>query len=513
MTLLVALLMFGFLVVAQCCTPEPGEVNVARNGTASQSSDHQSKMLCYANKAIDGMAEVDFFKGFCSHTMENYEPWWHLDLKKTYNISSIVITNRQDSYVERLLGAEIRIGDSPGLKNPVCKKVTDVSKPRISLCCSGMLGRYVSVVIRGRSDQLVLCEVEVYAKENVTMNAEVNVARNGTASQSSVHQSIMMCDANKAIDGNADRDFNNGFCSHTMEDYDPWWHLDLKKTYNISSIVITNSQDGYMERLLGAEIRIGDSPDRKNPVCKKVTDVSKPRISLCCSGMSGRYVSVVIRGRFEHLALCEVEVYTKENVAMNAGNITWTVISANVWSTSNVVIFLLLYYFIMNLPWVWMRGARGQGGWSVLRKTGGGRGPGQRRGGMLDPRSCYLSVSGMPLLVAPFVFGFLIVTQCCTPEPGVVNVARNGEASQSSVYKSRVMGYANKAIDGNAETDFHKGFCTHTMKDYEPWWNLDLKKTYNISSIVITNRQYCCMQRLLGAEIRIGDSPDRKNPV
>ncbi|XP_073488976.1 uncharacterized protein [Aquarana catesbeiana] len=350
MTLLVALLMFGFLVVAQCCTPQPGAVNVAQNGTASQSSVYKSEVMCYANKAIDGMVEVDFHKGFCSHTMRNYEPWWHLDLKKTYNISSIVITNRQDSYVERLLGAEIRIGDSPDRKNPVCKKVTDVSKPQISLCCNGMLGRYVSVVIPGRSDQLVLCEVEVYAKENVAMNAEVNVARNGTASQSSVHQSRMICYANKAIDGNADGDFNNGFCSHTMEDYEPWWHLDLKKTYSISSIVITNRQGFYMERLLGAEILIGDSPDLKNPVCKNVTDVSKPRISLCCSGMLGRYVSVVIRGRFELLVLCEVEVYAKEKVAINAGNIAWTVISANVWSTSNVVIFLLLYYFIMNLP-------------------------------------------------------------------------------------------------------------------------------------------------------------------
>ncbi|XP_073488527.1 fucolectin-like [Aquarana catesbeiana] len=175
----------------------------------------------------------------------------------------------------------------------------------------------------------------------------VNVARNGEASQSSNFQSSY---AYKAIDGNADGDFEKGFCSHTNDDFESWWNLDLKKTYNISSIIITNRQDACEKRLLGAEIRIGDSPDRKNPVCKKVTDVSKPRISLCCSGMSGRYISVVIPISFEYLALCEVEVYAKEKVAMYAGNIAWTVISANVWSTSNVIIFLLLYYFIMNLP-------------------------------------------------------------------------------------------------------------------------------------------------------------------
>ncbi|XP_077349621.1 fucolectin-like [Lithobates pipiens] len=177
----------------------------------------------------------------------------------------------------------------------------------------------------------------------------VNVARNGTASQSSDYQHKVIGYANKAIDGNTDGDFRKGFCTHTKDDYEPWWNLDLKKTYNISSIVITNRQDCCAQRFLGAEVRIGDSPHRKNPVCKTVTDVSKPRISMCCSGMLGRYVSVVIPEHIGHLTLCEVEVYAKE-VVMYAGNIAWAVISANVWRTSNVVIFLLLYYFIMNLP-------------------------------------------------------------------------------------------------------------------------------------------------------------------
>ncbi|XP_073488977.1 fucolectin-like [Aquarana catesbeiana] len=179
------------------------------------------------------------------------------------------------------------------------------------------------------------------------LDSEVNVARNGTATQSSNFQNSY---AYKAIDGNAEGDIRYGSCSHTMDDFESWWNLDLKKTYNISSIVITNRQDACEKRLLGAEIRIGDSPDRKNPACKKVTDVSKPRIFPCCRGMSGRYVSVVIPNSLEYLTLCEVEVYAKEKVAMYAGNIAWTVISANVWSTSNLVIFLLLYYFIMNLP-------------------------------------------------------------------------------------------------------------------------------------------------------------------
>ncbi|KAG9461719.1 hypothetical protein GDO78_015928 [Eleutherodactylus coqui] len=37
---------------------------------------------------------------------------------------------------------------------------------------------------------------------------------------------------------------------------------------------------------------------------------------------------------------------------------------------------------------------------------------------------------------------------------------------------------------------------------------VDLINTFNVTKVKITNRVDCCWERINGAEIRIGDSPD-----
>ncbi|XP_068136066.1 uncharacterized protein [Hyperolius riggenbachi] len=85
------------------------------------------------------------------------------------------------------------------------------------------------------------------------------------------------------------------------------------------------------------------------------------------------------------------------------------------------------------------------------------------------------------------------------------NVALNGEASQSSTYDGGIS-TANKAIDGNLDTNYHSGSCTHTNDDVSPWWRVDLLQPHKISTVVITNRADCCRERLNGASILIGKS-------
>ncbi|KAE8599863.1 hypothetical protein XENTR_v10017368 [Xenopus tropicalis] len=100
-----------------------------------------------------------------------------------------------------------------------------------------------------------------------------------------------------------------GSCSHTGKDNPAWWRLDLKKRYKVGRVVIVNRKDCCSERLLGAEVRVGDSADNNNPVCGTVTNVSKETIVVSCEEREGQYVSVVIPGREETLQLCEVKVY------------------------------------------------------------------------------------------------------------------------------------------------------------------------------------------------------------
>ncbi|XP_073488735.1 fucolectin-like [Aquarana catesbeiana] len=163
MKTLVGLLFLGSLGLAWCCDVPPGATNIARSGEASQSSDYPIQPIGYAKKAIDGVIDTDWYHGFCTHTNQDPSPWWKVDLKQKYKVNVVVVTGRTDGSMGRMMGAEVRIGNSPDNNNPVCGKVTQVSDPKTIFCCNGMEGQYVSVVIPGRTEFLHLCEVEVYS--------------------------------------------------------------------------------------------------------------------------------------------------------------------------------------------------------------------------------------------------------------------------------------------------------------------------------------------------------------
>uniref|UniRef100_A0A3P9CZ86 Fucolectin tachylectin-4 pentraxin-1 domain-containing protein n=1 Tax=Maylandia zebra TaxID=106582 RepID=A0A3P9CZ86_9CICH len=119
-----------------------------------------------------------------------------------------------------------------------------------------------------------------------------NVALKGEATQSST---LSFATASKAIDGRRNSFYSNGFCSHTAEDEtNPWWRVDLQRSFTITAVKVTNRGDCCAERLDGAEIRIGNSLENNgnnNP------------------SMEGRFVNVFLPGQKKTLTLCEVEVY------------------------------------------------------------------------------------------------------------------------------------------------------------------------------------------------------------
>ncbi|KAL0189952.1 hypothetical protein M9458_017051, partial [Cirrhinus mrigala] len=73
----------------------------------------------------------------------------------------------------------------------------------------------------------------------------------------------------------------------------------------------------------------------------------------------------------------------------------------------------------------------------------------------------------------------------------------------SSVYAA---GDAEKAVDGNRDSEYRKGSCTLTKTEFNPWWRVDLENVYSISKVAITNREDCCKERLRGAQICIGNN-------
>nr|Q7SIC1.1 RecName: Full=Fucolectin [Anguilla anguilla]1K12_A Chain A, Lectin [Anguilla anguilla] len=86
------------------------------------------------------------------------------------------------------------------------------------------------------------------------------------------------------------------------------------------------------------------------------------------------------------------------------------------------------------------------------------------------------------------------------------NVAVRGKATQSAQLRGEhaANSEASNAIDGNRDSNFYHGSCTHSSGQANPWWRVDLLQVYTITSVTITNRGDCCGERISGAEINIG---------
>nr|AGT40149.1 fucose-binding lectin [Trachidermus fasciatus] len=299
---------FVLLLLLETCSAYTYE-NVALRGKASQSNRYEHA-FGGAYTAIDGNRESNFHSGSCTHTDEETNPWWRVDLLESYIVTSIIVINRGDCCDNRLNGAEIHVGNSlkdNGAANPVVGTIprTNSARPFTLTFTERVEGRYVTVRVPGSGKYLTLCEVEVYGYRVPTGE---NLALGGKASQSSLY---MFGTASNAIDGNPNSRWEDGSCSHTKNNVNPWWRLDLRKTHRVFSVKITN-RDEDSDRLNGAEIRIGDSIasyGNNNTRCAVITSIPSGGVGeFQCNGMDGRYVNVVIP-REEFLSLCGVEVY------------------------------------------------------------------------------------------------------------------------------------------------------------------------------------------------------------
>ncbi|XP_029307766.1 fucolectin-1-like [Cottoperca gobio] len=285
--------------------------NVALRGKATQST-RLADLYGFAQNAIDGNRDSNYLAGSCSRTAIQTNPWWRVDLLESYIVTSITITNRGDCCSEDINGAEIHIGNSlqdDGAANPVAGVISHIPIGRsLKITFTKRVdGRYVTVALPGLKRVLTLCEVEVYGYRTPTGE---NLALQGKATQSSLHSTGI---AYNAIDGNRASNWNQASCTHTSNNLNPWWRLDLRKTHRVFSVYITNTLDSVPTRLNGAEIRIGDSLENNgnnNPRCAVISSISGGFTQgFQCNGMDGRYVNIVIPGRTEYLILCEVEVY------------------------------------------------------------------------------------------------------------------------------------------------------------------------------------------------------------
>ncbi|XP_014915125.1 fucolectin-1-like [Poecilia latipinna] len=113
--------------------------------------------------------------------------------------------------------------------------------------------------------------------------------------------------ADRALDG------NQSTCSHTNQQIDPWWSVDLQGVYNISCISIYNvHQENKVTDISGAKIYIGNSRQNNgtnNKLVQNITAFLANQINVYefPSSVSGRYVTV-IRPENTFMVLCDVKI-------------------------------------------------------------------------------------------------------------------------------------------------------------------------------------------------------------
>ncbi|XP_076112654.1 uncharacterized protein LOC143080614 [Mytilus galloprovincialis] len=426
--------------------------NYALRRKASQSSTASSKFS--ANKAVDGVENT------FTHTKNQNNPYWSVDLGKTVSVKQINIINRKDCCGKRLQNIAVTVGQNLR-KMEHCSNFKGPGKNGqviVLTCKTPISGRYVKILRSGKG-YLSLAEVQVIGhtekkvipakpkgkkvkstkpKEKKVIPAKpkgkkaktskpkgYNYALRRKASQSSTHNSRFP--ASKAVDG-----VENTF-THTKYQNNPYWSVDLGKTVSVKQINIINRKNCCGNRLKNIAVTVGQNL-HKMEHCSNFKGPGKNGqfiVLTCKTPISGRFVKILRSGK-GYLSLAEVQVigHTEKKV----------------------------------IP------AKPKG--KKVKSTK----PKEKK--VIPAKSKGKKVK--------------------TAKPKGYNYALRRKASQSSTHNSRFP--ASKAVDGVENT------FTHTKYQNNPYWSVDLGKTVSVKQINIINRKNCCGNRLKNIAVTVGQN-------
>lgn len=154
---------------------------------------------------------------------------------------------------------------------------------------------------------------EIGGQEKFANKARQNLAKGKSVKQSSTIPGGV---AIKAIDGNTDGNWGNGYSGSVMQtqnESQAWWQVDLGDTYSIDEIRIYNRTDCCRERLNNFRIFVGDGKDGdveygRGSVFVDITEFSDENPRVFTNRLRGRYVKIELKGT-GFLSLAEVEIY------------------------------------------------------------------------------------------------------------------------------------------------------------------------------------------------------------
>ena len=134
--------------------------------------------------------------------------------------------------------------------------------------------QYVRIELTGHKI-LSLAEVQIFAKD-ANHPGPVNIAPRGNARQSSVDH---LGEANRAIDENTSGNYADQSTTHTSQESNPWWELDLGQPTSIERIVVWNRTDGnYPPRLKDFRVLLLDAD--RNLLFQSEPDIPSPSVLI-----------------------------------------------------------------------------------------------------------------------------------------------------------------------------------------------------------------------------------------
>lgn len=330
----------GVVILTQAATDaEAAAPNLALNKPARQSS---TAYAGDARRAVDGKTDGDYRANSVSHTAEEREAWWEVDLGRIEDISEVRIWNRTDEHGDRLVNFCVLISQRPFGSASLGTLLQDAafwksSHPGMAgekvVIPANTRGRYVRVQLR-QKNFLALAEVEVLGRSDAVESpaavsvpgltapaptvtpqpgSQVNLALNKVARQSSTG---FGGDAQRAVDGDTNGRFSANSVSHTTEEKEAWWEVDLARTADIAEVRIWNRTDEHGERLANFYVLISEPPFDTDSLGAALRDQGVWRsfhsgpagnTTIIKAGTKGRYVRLQLREP-NFLSLAEVEV-------------------------------------------------------------------------------------------------------------------------------------------------------------------------------------------------------------
>lgn len=326
------------------------------------------------------------------------------------------------------------------------------------------------------------------------MKLSGNVARGRPTRQSSTGFGGA---SSRGVDGNKNSQWGGGSCTHTNKNNRPWWRVDLGSVQQVKKVQLTNRGDCCSNRLRQIEIKVGnvDGNPNANALCKYHAGAfgkGQTKPIVCPKPMSGRYVYVMLRVR-EYLTLCEVEVF----VVKGAAPAQWQVGDGVGGGEQKIGVFAtkeICYQKCLNRK----KNGKLPNGVTVDSKT---------------HKNCFCEY-GMKgrSRNAAWVSTFINRGKPPPPVRMTGNVARRRPTKQSSTAYG---GSAGRAVDGNKNSNWNGRSCTHTNRQGNPWWRVDIgNPSYKVRKVKLTNRGDCCWTRLRSVDIRVGnfDNNPNRNP-